>query len=233
MKKSFTLIELLVVVAIIAVLVALLLPALANARENARRAVCSTNLNQIGKGLLLFANEHGDRFPRTCDPNGYDFWPVKVERYLWSVDPHDTNPNRISPIWACPSFTGKMINGEDWYVTRGYSPQVNVMPPRTIHELGPPQTKIEEPDKVPFVAEWRLPSEFSHWWLTRHSAYLGDGPETYLQFVRFDHHNGMNILFCDGHVAWLEMRPKQWDDSWYGGQLPSGKNTFWGEPWDR
>jgi prepilin-type processing-associated H-X9-DG protein/prepilin-type N-terminal cleavage/methylation domain-containing protein len=233
MKKSFTLIELLVVVAIIAVLVALLLPALAKARESARQTVCSTNLNQIGKGLFLFANDHGDRFPRTCDPGGYDPWPTKVERYFWSVDPHDTAQNRTSQIWACPSFTGKMINGEDWCITRGYSPQVRIMPPRSTEEFGPPQTRIEEPDKVPFVAEWRIASEFSHWWLIRRSAYLGDDSETYYQpFVRFDHHGGMNILFCDGHVAWLEQRPKKWNDTWYGGRLPSGKNPFWGEPWD-
>jgi prepilin-type N-terminal cleavage/methylation domain-containing protein len=57
-QKAFTLIELLVVVAIIAVLIAMLLPALSEAREMARKAVCSTNLHQMGIGCGMYANEN-------------------------------------------------------------------------------------------------------------------------------------------------------------------------------
>jgi len=62
-KKAFTLIELLVVVAIIALLIAILLPALGRARESARRAVCSSNLKQIGTGLNIYAQDNGEKFP--------------------------------------------------------------------------------------------------------------------------------------------------------------------------
>ncbi len=54
---GFTLIELLVVVAIIAVLVAILLPAISKAREIARRAVCGSNLRQLGTGLAIYEQE--------------------------------------------------------------------------------------------------------------------------------------------------------------------------------
>jgi prepilin-type N-terminal cleavage/methylation domain-containing protein len=60
---GFTLIELLVVVAIIAVLAALLLPALTAARERARRASCSSNLDQMGKALENYLGQFGDYYP--------------------------------------------------------------------------------------------------------------------------------------------------------------------------
>ena len=50
-KKGFTLIELLVVIAIVALLVNILLPVLSRAKEMGRRAVCGSNLRQIGVAI--------------------------------------------------------------------------------------------------------------------------------------------------------------------------------------
>jgi len=61
--SAFTLIELLVVVAIIAILAALLLPALTAARERARRAACSSNLDEIGKGIENYLGLFGNYYP--------------------------------------------------------------------------------------------------------------------------------------------------------------------------
>ena len=74
---GFTLIELLVVVAIIAILAALLLPALTAARERARRAACSSNLDQVGKGLENYLGQFDNYYP--CWPGyGGSFFAASV-----------------------------------------------------------------------------------------------------------------------------------------------------------
>ena len=62
-NHGFTLIELLVVIAIIAILAALLLAALTAAKEKSRRAVCLSNLRQIGIAITSYAQDGGGKIP--------------------------------------------------------------------------------------------------------------------------------------------------------------------------
>ena len=66
-KRGFTLIELLVVIAIIAILAALLTPSLRRAREAGRRAVCLSNLHQMGVGAAIYMASRDGAMPAMAE----------------------------------------------------------------------------------------------------------------------------------------------------------------------
>ncbi len=66
-RRAFTLIELLVVIAIIAILAAILFPVFAKAKVAAKKSASISNAKQIGIGIMLYATDYDDMYPRNDD----------------------------------------------------------------------------------------------------------------------------------------------------------------------
>lgn len=110
LKRGFTLIELLVVIAIIAILAAILFPVFARARENARRASCQSNLKQIGLGIMQYAQDYDEKYPKSrTGGNSYKNsgnndrmpWHLVIMPYVKSTQ-----------VYKCPSNNTTENNGK-------------------------------------------------------------------------------------------------------------------------
>jgi type II secretory pathway pseudopilin PulG len=83
------------VIAIIAMLMSMLLPSLGHARAQGRTTLCATRISQLGKAVLIYADDHNETPPflgrgwEDAPPNGED-----------------------NAVW--PSFPGSKIKIRDW-----------------------------------------------------------------------------------------------------------------------
>ena len=108
-KSSFTLIEMLVIIAIIGILMTILLPSLSESRKVSKRAVCMSNLKQIGISTHLYIKANNSYFPRSYRWN-QDETPISWDDRLspydgrdWSYDIIKKNNPRIeAPVFVCP-----------------------------------------------------------------------------------------------------------------------------------
>ena len=103
-RSGFTLIELLVVIAIIAILAAILFPVFAQAREKARQASCISNLNQIGKALIMYQSDYDSQYPPSQLGTGTQIvsWPTMVQPYI-----------KNEQVFICPDTTKGQTFGVD------------------------------------------------------------------------------------------------------------------------
>jgi prepilin-type N-terminal cleavage/methylation domain-containing protein len=125
-KKGFTLIELLVVIAIIAILASIVMPALSRAREAARRAICISNLHNIGLMVAMYANDQDQALPWYM---GYAMknlprataalsdWGTAAAETEWMGVLGDQNIDNRPKVMVCPS--APQNNPVSWGFTNG------------------------------------------------------------------------------------------------------------------
>ncbi|MCX8090718.1 MAG: prepilin-type N-terminal cleavage/methylation domain-containing protein [Verrucomicrobiae bacterium] len=210
---AFTLIELLVVLAIIALLAALVLPAVARTREKARETVCLSQLRQISFGTRLYADDHGDEFPRSQHSafvHGQQPWGRALAPYLGASGAAWTN--LLAGLYHCPSDR----RSTPW------SYGLNVY-----FELGPeddyrgkPQTWrrftcIPKPQRTILFAENASGADhiMPNFWSSVADA---------VDVAATRHGKRANYSFVDGHVAAREFKtlydPARHLDCWHPGE---------------
>jgi len=98
-KFGFTLIEFLVVIAIIAILAAILFPVFAKVREKARQTTCTSNLKQLGLGLVQYFQDNDECYPAYARPSGNPSWADVDWQVL--IYPY----TKAQGIYTCPDNT--------------------------------------------------------------------------------------------------------------------------------
>ena len=231
--SGFTLIELLVVIAIIAILAAILFPVFAQAREKARQTSCLSNIKQIGLGLMMYAQDYDEQFPRSdytapsppLNPSATGAFAARVNHYKWQawVLPYIKN----TQIFFCPSRTRDEVawstNGE--VKGNGYALNLSISgrPIAAGGEnpgfLGGGLPGINTPAETYLLQELRNQVSFSSCstsgcaaGATLYPAARQDSWAAYLtpggvvNKANAPHSDGFNFTYCDGHAKYLNVK---------------------------
>lgn len=206
-SRGFTLVELLVVIGIIALLIGMLMPALQKARDSSLRAVCGSNLRQLGLLWHMYANDHRGFFPSHGLRLGNWSLITEAQRTIF-IEKYQIN----GKVFYCPYW--KAIYGtieNDWTTPRmdtavptyymGYVAYMNQPNTREVSALlgdkYPPLLKNSDrrASEIPMIFD-------------ETNRYL-NGIYYPLDTYGFSTHfregplpQGGNVVFGDGHVAW-------------------------------
>lgn len=180
---AFSMIEMLVVIAIIAILASLIFPAVETARRQANTATCANNLRQIGFGVKAYLADHNEQFPPIL-PSEWDQFGKVADYYREELGGE-------YGVFRCPAQR---------------TPQADLGGARLSFPSDTSKYTTYE-----FNGFFTYPGTYVRTTTKRDvtnasiCAYAYDFP--YYTFPAGDyrpHRKGMNVLYLDWHVGWLD-----------------------------
>jgi prepilin-type N-terminal cleavage/methylation domain-containing protein/prepilin-type processing-associated H-X9-DG protein len=223
-KSGFTLIELLVVIAIIAVLMAILMPALNRVREQGKRAVCLSNVKQLGLAWVLYADDNDDKIVNGCtgiggenpipaDEDGWVHWAGYSDQTSEADQIMAVKEGALFPyvkserLYKCPTgLRGEMRTYaivDSMYGWPSSGPRIkNRM---DIRRPGERVVFIDEGWAT--FASWSVPYDNEAWWgsvVTQPGILAADNRHKDPPPIR--HGNGTNFSFADGHSEYWKWK---------------------------
>jgi len=193
--RGFTLVELLVVMVIIIILTGIVMGIISRTKADARKAVCLSNLKQLGEAELIYAQDYDGYLPSFCNT-----LPGHNNDCIVAVDlaPSYCSPKNLrmtlqpyihnGSIWFCPSDLVAGQSVEKFGVYHRYSSyyfnnfwvRSNIIVIRSIYDFPPSKMCI-------------ISDPFSTIKNNYHDCPLRPGE---------GHMGGINTCYLDGHVKW-------------------------------
>ncbi|MBR7105218.1 MAG: prepilin-type N-terminal cleavage/methylation domain-containing protein [Lentisphaeria bacterium] len=208
-QSAFTLIELLVVIAIIAILAAMLMPALQKARMKSVTSDCQSREKQLGVVFAFYADDNSDWLPGRYISKAYYGANPSKDGSSWQnmlgtagylkYQGMSTGIKREN-ILACPAAL-KATAGTNFGLNTSLRTQAlnTAAKSRGVWNISDPFIKrgtVKKPSSVALLGD------------SNETTYQIDPSQAADEFypigANFTRHQGINMLFIDGHVEFMQ-----------------------------
>ncbi len=252
-RRGVTLIELIAILGIAVLIIFLLFPPQSpesdeiTRKANKNEATCMENLRLLGRAIMLYAQDYDNTYPttveKTFDPHGDP--PLGTTGYLGPLRKYLTNTTMLHCPSAVKPGVSYAVNGSRIKKYDGYDSVWGLKGwwgKYLFYSYPAKKSQVLSPANVILAFDCASPH------LCSMDTTLGDVNSGWYGgfFGQFDidrkpvkplHNNGMNFLFCDGHVGWFSVvghpgwdaptgyihppKPRENDKCLAGGRRPS------------